>query len=815
MLFIQAILCAAAAVFFVLGVTLLVRHYQVVQTRKRQIAFEALSDIREYSVLFLSSYSQTHFSVPQQYEGLQKGFENNPVTMDALYMNTKNFSGEAYMEAFTRYCEASLEGKSYDVLIVGDDAALSFADEHRKDFFRDIPVVFLGINNITYASKVHAEGWATGIPEESDMVDTYLTAARLFPAADTFVSVVDNSPSGQGDLEQLMEIQKKLHGYKFETINSSELTQKDFIARIEALEDNTILFELDAYEDLDGNVYTIDDMIRLLNAHTDRPIFRASTGGVGAGALGSGFLDFETIGQAAAGLALAIIEGENPRYIPMERISKNGYVFDKAMMDHFGIESADLPQDSTILNVEETFFNQYSAVIIPVLLVLASAVCVIIVLILGLFHVRHNARALLEQSQALEHELYYDHLTDLPNRNGMKYLYSEVTFSGVCVVDIDGFKFINEKYGHQAGDTILREIARRLRSFADVLPARIGADEFLIGFENNRGNLSERLDEVLAAMSVPYYYGGTEIKLTECAGAARREQDESLELLITNSELAMYEAKQIDHIAGFRFYTTEIRDKIGTLRAMVEDLEKAIQEKTIIVLFQPQVEAETREIYGYEALCRFPGNRYYPNRFIPVAEENGLIIPLDRLVTEKVVRQLSEWRKEGLPDRVVSVNYSSKQLIDTEYVAYVKELLKQYDVPASLLKIEITESGVFSDEDRVHSFFDSFRRMGIQIALDDYGTGYSSITAMTTFPVDYIKFDKSLIDQYLHRGDDVLIRNLVHLAHGLGKKLVAEGIETKDQYEHAREIGIDQIQGYYFSRALPAEEAARQDFRDK
>ena len=178
-------------------------------------------------------------------------------------------------------------------------------------------------------------------------------------------------------------------------------------------------------------------------------------------------------------------------------------------------------------------------------------------------------------------------------------------------------------------------------------------------------------------------------------------------------------------------------------------------------------------------------------------------------MTEKVIEQLSAWKEEGRELPVVSVNYSARQLSDTDYTAFLRDCLARYDIPADRIKIEITESSVFSDKERSDAFFDEIHAMGMAIALDDFGTGYSSISSMTSLPVDFIKFDKSLTDTYLTGDRVAFLANLTSIVHDAGRRVIIEGVETEDQFALAKAIGIDEIQGYFFDRPLPAEEAIR------
>lgn len=248
------------------------------------MARASLRDKKQHSVLFLSSYSQSHFSVPLQWDGISEAFEGTEVLLDTEYMDMKNNADDESQALFEQLLRHKLESHAYEVLIVGDDAALNFAEEHRDDLFEGVPVVFLGINDVDHARRVHNEGWATGIPEQSNMADVFRTAAEIFGTCDTFVCIVDDTETGKADVVSLEQIMPQFPNHEFEIVNLSRLSEGEFLKKMKGLEDNTIVFELDAFRDRDGKVYTIDDVCRLLAANCPRPVFRVSTGGVGNGA---------------------------------------------------------------------------------------------------------------------------------------------------------------------------------------------------------------------------------------------------------------------------------------------------------------------------------------------------------------------------------------------------------------------------------------------------------------------------------------------------------------------------------------------------
>lgn len=795
----RVVLGIAAIVLILIGVAQLFQLFQATSTHIRSIATESLQEESDHRVLFISSYSQTHLTVPEEWQGLKEGFEGTGVNFDSEYMDTKNHPDQASIDRFTAMLEGKLETTHYDALIVADDAALHFADEHREDLFKDMPVVFIGVNDIAYANQVHLDGWATGIPEESNLSEVFRSAASLFPGCTTFACIVDDTPTGKGDLEQARQIEGQFPHYKFDFINTSQLTRDEYARTIEGLNDDTIVMELDSYEDADGTIYTIDDTARFLAAHTDRPVFRASTGGVGNGVLGSGFLDFREHARQAAIMTTKIINGTSPAKMPLVHQTQIRYVFDKKLMDRYGITTSDLPARSTVINSTESVWDEYEEVPGPTGYIFCGLALVIVILVVSTYQSSQDAKS-------LRHQVYFDRLTDLGNRSSL-IIVDKDRYRSAAAFNIDDFKFINERYGNSCGDEILREVARRLRSIPDSQAVRLGGDEFLVLFEKGIGDDPERIALLDRLLQGSYAYDNMQVDVSIAMGFAERHTGESVDELVTHAELALYAGRRGNIHHGCQVYEEGIKDKLDQRNAMINDLKNAIREQSFTVLYQPQVDTATKGLYGLEALCRFKGNKYYPDEFIPVAEESGYIIELDRIVTKKVVEQMAAWQEAGYTLPVVSLNYSSHQLRDVGYNQFVGELLREHGIPSDRIKIEITERSVFADQERSVEFFETTHAMGIQVALDDFGTGYSSITAISQLPVDYVKFDKSLIDNYLVEGRLVFLDSLTAIIHDAHKKVVAEGVETKEQYLLAQKIGIDQIQGYYFDKPLPADEA--------
>lgn len=414
---------------------------------------------------------------------------------------------------------------------------------------------------------------------------------------------------------------------------------------------------------------------------------------------------------------------------------------------------------------------------------------------------------LFQMVDTILYQLNFDNITDLPNRRSLNVFETHEEVQSIAILDINDFKFINEKYGHAGGDVVLKTVANRLKKYPEYRASRIGADEFLLQFENDISRHPEIGSRIHRKLGEPIDYNGNVILITCSIGCASRVSNECLEDLITKADIAMYKAKE-DHSQKFWVhYTDQLKVEIDARRELIESVDEAIREDLFEIIYQPQVLSGEKKLFGFEALCHFKDDRCLPERFIPLAEETEQIISIGRLVTQKVIGQMQAWKKEGFELPIIFINYSAVQLKDPGYCDFLAELLQKGKIPADRIKLEITE-GIPIKQDRLaDDFFKQTQKMGIELALDDFGTGYSSMAKIMEYPIRYVKLDRIVNEKYLQNGKELYVQYIVNFAHAMGREIVAEGVETEEQYVIAQRLGIDQIQGFYFSKPLTAEEA--------
>lgn len=431
----------------------------------------------------------------------------------------------------------------------------------------------------------------------------------------------------------------------------------------------------------------------------------------------------------------------------------------------------------------------------------------------------------LEEQQAkaiIEYQALHDELTGLPNRRMFHQALSqaieryreEPTPFAVFVMDIDRFKLINDSLGHTYGDRFLQEVSNRVRECAEGYPvtiARLGGDEFTLILEycEEPSLAAELAGKLVKAIEVPYrlqnndYYVSASIGIaiypTHCAS----EED-----LLKNADTAMYEVKK-NGKNGYQFFSPVLDEQLLLRIELESDLRKAVQRQELELYYQPQFQTGSYSMIGIEALVRWrhpTKGLLSPGVFISIAEETGLIYEIGTWTLHEACRQMKEWHLAGGPLIPVSVNLSSRQFHQSNLVAYIREILQETGLEPQYLELEITES-MMMDAAVSAEILRELDEFGVKISLDDFGTGYSSLSYLKQFPIHKLKIDRSFIsDITRNASDQAIVATIISMAKHLNMEVIAEGIETKGQLDFLTENSCQEIQGYYFSRPLPAQE---------
>jgi diguanylate cyclase (GGDEF)-like protein len=417
----------------------------------------------------------------------------------------------------------------------------------------------------------------------------------------------------------------------------------------------------------------------------------------------------------------------------------------------------------------------------------------------------------------------HDALTGLPNRNLLKdRLTQAMLYAGrydrrasVAFVDLDNFKFINDNLGRGAGDELLKIVANRMVKCVGATDtvARLNGDEFAILLNDqleSADDISATFHKIRATVAAPIHIGGHDLQVTCCIGLASQPNDGmDADALLANAEAAMYCAKEIGR-DNFQLYRPELSTRSQEKFLLKNELRNAILRSEFVLHYQPQIDLRTGCIIAVEALIRWrhpTRGVILPMKFIPIAEETGLIAPIGNWVLSEACRQNKAWQDAGLPHINICVNVSARQFRESDWVSSVASALQESRLAANYLELELTESLIMQDVEQSVTIMKELRTLGVKLSIDDFGTGYSSLAALKNFPVDRLKVDKSFIENIPGDENDKAVASaIISLGQKLNLGVIAEGVETEEQVAFLREINCDEIQGYYFSKPIAAPE---------
>ena len=425
--------------------------------------------------------------------------------------------------------------------------------------------------------------------------------------------------------------------------------------------------------------------------------------------------------------------------------------------------------------------------------------------------------------EEIKHLAFYDPLTELPNRrllqerlkHGIETARRDDKQLAILMLDLDRFKAANDSLGHPAGDLLLQQVAARLTArLRDVdMVARLGGDEFIVLLEDitHPDDAARVAKEIIADISKPFKLSESdEVQIGTSIGISLYPQhSDNSELLLDHADAALYHAK--DQGCGcFAYFSEDLTIAVHHRIELENRLRQAIQQQELRVFYQPQMDIASGRIVGAEALVRWQDpieGLIQPPHFIPTAEETNLIVEIGEWVLRETCQQGREWLDSGLPPLILAVNISPYEFRRSDVNALVATVLRDTGFPAGQLELEMTESGLIGNQDNATDILNSLRIQGVRLAIDDFGVGYSSLTHLKRFPLDVLKISKSFIDEIPHNKDDMVIAaTIIAMAHTLGFKVLAEGVETPEQLVFLQEKGCDMYQGFIKSPPLPAEE---------
>lgn len=437
-------------------------------------------------------------------------------------------------------------------------------------------------------------------------------------------------------------------------------------------------------------------------------------------------------------------------------------------------------------------------------------------------------RFVYKKEQKAKDELNYfanhDSLTGLPNRHAYTKKITELVNSedkessfALVFMDLDNFKTVNDSLGHTLGDMLLKYVTQRLK---DELPGyeefyRFGGDEFVLLFSNTQGKevVENSVLKIHEILKKPFKLKNYEVYTTVSIGISIYPEDATdAETLLRNADVAMYDAKQSGR-SNYSFYSTIMLNVSANRLILESELYKALKKNELFLLFQPQILLDEEKMVGVEALIRWnhPVNGLIsPLEFIPIAEKNGLIIPIGEWIIDQACNQLALWKDTNMRDMSISINISAKQLLHQDLYTYIEAAIEKTNIDGRLLELEVTESVVMENINQTVKILSKLKKLGVSISIDDFGTGYSSLSYLKKLPIDKLKIDREFIKGIPTDKDDVAITNaIISMSKSLSLKIVAEGPETKEHIDFLHNAKCDIAQGFYYSKPIPISEVEK------
>jgi diguanylate cyclase (GGDEF)-like protein/PAS domain S-box-containing protein len=436
-----------------------------------------------------------------------------------------------------------------------------------------------------------------------------------------------------------------------------------------------------------------------------------------------------------------------------------------------------------------------------------------------------SEEALRRSNERLSYLDQFDTLTGLPNRHLFRDRLAQTLVqakrsnwpAGVMLIDLDRFKQVNDTLGHAAGDKLLKQAATRLTACVrsgDTV-GRFSSDEFAVVLSDldkpgDSSRVAQKMNEALAA---PFNLDGHETYITASIGITLYPADsEEVDALIANADAAMYRAKE-EGRNNYQYFTREMNERAHKRVQIETAMRRALERREFLLHYQPKVELVNGGMCGFEALLRWKDpdrGLVSPLEFIPALEDTGLIVPVGEWVIAETCRQVAEWRAAGLVSQPVAVNLSARQFQEEGLLATVRHIVAETGVDAAAIQFEITESLLMKDPERAAGTLRQLKEAGFKLSVDDFGTGYSSLAYLKRFPLDTLKIDRAFVREVDANSDDAAIAlAIIGMAHSMKLKVIAEGVETKSQLTFLRERGCDELQGFYFSKPLPAAECTQ------
>ena len=795
------------------------------------------------NVLILNSYLDSFSWTHEQKDGILNIIKSSgkDVTISVENIDWKNYNSKDNWDRLYEYYSYKYNNKSIDLIITTDDAALDFALDYRTVIFADAPVVFCGVNSEGIKKLLEGQSNVTGVAEVINPIETLELALRVNPSIEEIYLLYDNSESGLSTGRLMNETIKDFNP-NIEVDNWNNLSFDEILEELGDLNPNSIIYITTYSSDANNTVYDIDYVVREVCQSSSVPVYGLYDFALGQGIVGGKMLSGRLQGEYAGQIAMRILSGEKIKNVPILYTDTTKTAFDYEQLIRFDIPLDLLPEDSELINKPFSFYQTYKQLVLAV----ASIFFIIVIFVfILLFYIRklrgmrrnldiknkeliasdEKTRKQYEEilqinekirlrDERLKYLAYHDTLTGLPNKLSLfEYMDRANPSSGKALffVDIDNFKFINDTLGHSYGDMLLKNVSNEICKVIlnDGTLYRLSGDEFLVLYDNidDIGKVEILANKLLDDFSKEGSNVNIDMHITFSIGISiYPTHGEGLEDLIRYADIAMYSAKK--HGKNRYIIYNETLNETFLERMTIEKyIPKGLENEEFELYYQPQLDIKSNKIIGFEALLRWNSpdiGPIAPNKIIEVAEETHFIIPLGKWILNTACEFLKLTKKKGYTGLKMSINISILQLLQDDFVNQVRNALRVNDLSPEDIVLEITETILMESFDEVIDKLSLLRERNINIALDDFGKGYSSLSYLKQLPITTMKIDKLFIDDILEE-DDAFLSYVIALGKELGMTVIAEGVEYECQLSYLRQHNCDIIQGFLFCRPQPKE----------
>lgn len=791
---------------------------------------------QEKHILVLNSYHRgfkwTDDTVTSFLETLESLSPEHKYAFYIEYLDWKKYPTQKNIENMYANLRYKYGSKPIDLIVATDDKALELAIDYRQEQLKNIPIVFTGVSQGSFKLLSNDEENITGVIENIDLAPTIQIAKLLKPDFNKIYTIHDFTESGIAMNKDVSSTVKSIDA-SLNCIALPPMAVDDIIASVKELPSDSIVLITTYYRDAQGLIVENSEFASLISKYSNVPVFSLYDFYLGYGVIGGAVLQGSKQGELAAKLVNDYFDDKNLKSLTPVVDPKTEVIVDYNEITKYKVDINKLPKDTVILNKPLSFKESNPEAYYLVMTVIFLLIILVLSLIYYTRRLIRTKRQLESQNEELhdlyeqiynsEEELkklvYFDSLTKLPNRIALTndiqehVKQQESITAALMIIDIDNFKYINDTLGHHFGDEFLIEIAKIFLNLSSqsIRVYRIGGDEFAFLVTASMPQIEMAAQEIMNCFHKPIYMDKIKIHTTLSMGIAVYPfAGKTVQQLLKNADIAMYEAKQRGK-ERYVFFDDVMNYRIIEKTKIEHNLQFALDNKEFMLYFQPQYKTSNDKISGFEALIRWKSRELGmvpPNDFIKIAEESQKIVAIGKWVFVNSCDFASKLIKRGYKDIKVSVNISIVQLIQDDFTDFILATIESKNLDFKLIELEITETVLIRSVQEAYTKLETLRSKGVSISLDDFGTGYSSLSYLQNLPITTLKMDRAFVEDITKNTiTENLASFIISMAHKLNLEVIAEGVETKLQLDTLKKYNCDKVQGYYYSKPVPEEQA--------